>query len=100
MTGITTPTHKYANRIARSSLGRPCIICDSDESPVKMHHVKHVRKQGVRYGGFHHQMALLNRKQVPLCQSCHKKVHAGLYDGSSLATLRKQFRKKISNTDS
>jgi group II intron reverse transcriptase/maturase len=101
MTGITPPTHKYANRIARSSMGLPCIICDSDKSPIEMHHVKHVRKRGVRYGGFHQQMALLNRKQVPLCQECHKKVHAGLYDGPSLATLRKKARKEIiSNTDS
>jgi len=44
MTEITPPTHKYANRIVRSSLGLPFIICDSDKSPVEMHHVKHVRK--------------------------------------------------------
>ena len=50
---ITPPTHKYANRIARSSLGLPCLICNSFEGPIEMHHVKHVRKQGHRYGGFH-----------------------------------------------
>lgn len=92
---ITPPTHKYANRLARSSLGLPCIICDSLERPIEMHHVKHVRKEGHRYGGFHQQMALLNRKQVPLCRSCHKRVHAGLYDGPSLDVLHKQFRKAI-----
>jgi len=62
MTGITPPTHKYANRIERSSIRLPCSICDSDENPCEMYHVKHVRKQGVRYGGFQHPMALLNRK--------------------------------------
>jgi group II intron reverse transcriptase/maturase len=67
---ITPPTHKYANRLARSSLRLPCLICSSHEGPIEMHHVKHVRKQGQRYGGFHQQMALLNRKQVPLCQTC------------------------------
>ena len=40
-------------------------------------------------------MALLNRKQVPLCKDCHRKVHAGLYDGPSLETLRKNMRKEI-----
>ena len=92
---ITPPTHKYANRLARSSLGLPCIICYSFESPIEMHHVNHVRKEGYRYGGFHQQMALLNRKQVPLCHTCHKRVHAGLYDGPSLEELHKQFRKKM-----
>lgn len=93
--GITPPTYKYANKLAKSSLGLPCIICNSDEGRIEMHHVKHVRKQGHRYGGFHQQMALLNRKQVPLCQICHKRVHQGLYDGPSLLELRKQLQKEL-----
>ena len=60
-----------------------------------MHHIKHVRKQGFRYKGFSQQMALLNRKQIPLCKNCHKKVHAGLYDGPSFSNLRKQMRKRL-----
>ena len=81
--------------VARSSLGLPCVICDSEQGPIEMHHVKHVRKQGFRYKGFQEQMALLNRKQIPLCQNCHKKVHAGLYDGPSLEVLRKRMRKGL-----
>lgn len=49
-----------------------------------MHHVRHIRKEGVRYGGFHKEMSLLNRKQIPLCRECDRKVHLGLYDGISL----------------
>lgn len=85
--------HRYKNLVSRSSLGLPCAICDSEEGPIEMHHVKHIKKQGLRYKGFHHQMALLNRKQIPLCKNCHKKVHAGLYDGPSLELLRKRIRK-------
>ncbi len=92
---VSLPTIRYANLVARSSLGLPCIICDSNEGRIEMHHVKHVRKEGFRYKGFHEQMALLNRKQVPLCKECHKKVHAGLYDGPSLETLRKRLRKQL-----
>lgn len=92
---VTTPTHRYANLVARSSLGLPCAICDSTENPIEMHHVKHVRKEGFRYKGFHEQMSLLNRKQIPLCKNCHKKVHAGLYNGPSLESLRNQMRKKL-----
>jgi len=78
---------KYSNRVSRSALGRTCLVCDSNTS-VEMHHVKHVRKQGERYSGFHKEMALLNRKQVPLCRECHMKVHRGLYDGKSLLELQ------------
>ena len=53
-----------------------------------MHNVKHVRKNGYRYKEFTQEMALLNRKQVPLCKCCHQKVHSGLYDGPSLENLR------------
>ena len=59
---VMIPTYHYANLISRSSLGLPCAICDSEKGPIEMHHVKHVRKQGFRYKGFHEQMALLNRK--------------------------------------
>jgi group II intron reverse transcriptase/maturase len=89
---ILQPTLRYANLISRSSLGLPCIICDSNQEPIEMHHVKHVRKNGERYKGFTQQMALLNRKQVPLCKYCHKKVHSGLYDGPSLKSLQEKIK--------
>ena len=93
---VRLPNHRHAkNLISSSSLGFPCAICDSEEGPIEMHHVKHVRKQGFRYKGFHNQMALLNRKQIPLCRYCHKRVHAGLYDGPSLEVLRKRMRKNM-----
>ena len=92
---ISLPAHRYANLVAQSSLGLPCAICDSNEGPIEMHHVKHVQKQGFRYKGFHEQMALLNRKQIPLCKNCYHQVHAGFYNGPSLETLRKRMRKVL-----
>jgi group II intron reverse transcriptase/maturase len=91
---VEIPGNRYVkNLVSLSSLGLPCAICDLDEGPIEMHHVKHVRKQGFRYKGFHHQMSLLNRKQIPLCRCCHSRVHAGLYDGPSLNSLRIRMRK-------
>lgn len=29
-------------------------------------------------------MALRNRKQIPVCASCHNKIHNGEYDGRNL----------------
>jgi hypothetical protein len=37
--------------------------------------------------GFQAKMALLNRKQVPLCRDCHILVHKGLYDSTKLSTV-------------
>ena len=92
---VLPPISRYANLVSRSSLGLSCVICDSNKGPIEMHHVKHVRKEGFRYKGFHEQMALLNRKQVSLCKECHNKVHSGLYDGPSLETLRRRMRKQL-----
>lgn len=90
-TKFRDPFSKYASRLTRSSLDQKCLVCHSIER-VEMHHVKHVRKQGERYGGFHKEMALLNRKQIPLCRKCHMKVHRGLYDGIALSELQKKAK--------
>jgi len=73
-----------ANRVSRTRLNKSCCICQTRDK-IEMHHVKHVRKRGHRYQGFHAEMALLNRKQVPLCRKCHIAVHMGLSDGIKLS---------------
>jgi hypothetical protein len=35
-------------------------------------------------------MSKMNRKQVPLCKSCHFDVHSGLYDGKSFRSASKE----------
>ena len=92
---VEIPMYCYKNLVSKSPLGLSCIVCNSEEEPVEMHHVKHVRKKGYRYKGFHQQMALLNRKQVPLCKDCHQRVHSGKYNGPSLETFRKLMGKEL-----
>ena len=70
-----------ANTVSRSQLNQSCSVCNSFIK-VEMHHVKHIRKRGFSYSGFTKEMALINRKQIPLCRECHMKVHKGLLDGS------------------
>lgn len=67
----------------RSKLGSPCVICESGDR-VAMHHVKHIRKLGKEVKGFNRVMAILNRKQIPVCHECHHKIHRGEYDGMAL----------------
>jgi len=68
----------------RSKLGLPCCIC-GDPLNVQMHHVRHVRKMTDKQAkGFTRVMSMLNRKQLPVCERCHRSIHQGKYDGLSL----------------
>jgi predicted HNH restriction endonuclease len=67
-------------------LGSDCASCSSSEG-INMHHLKHIKTLNLRLNAFDSQLAAINRKQVPLCSICHRKVHAGKYDGMSLKHL-------------
>jgi len=71
----------------RSKLGWACCICN-EEHHVEMHHVRHVRKMTNKHAkGFTRVMAVLNRKQIPVCRECHRRIHNGSYDGLRLSEL-------------
>ena len=80
----------------RSKLGWPCVICGETQG-IAMHHVRYVRQGLTSKGlkGFLRVMAALNRKQVPVCTSCHSKIHRGEYDGLSLRDLMYDPRKPL-----
>lgn len=70
----------------KSILDKPCIICGATEN-VEMHHRRPLKqkvtdntlpflKVGIKKN--------LSRKQIPLCRSCHMKVHKGQYDGPGI----------------
>jgi group II intron reverse transcriptase/maturase len=75
-------THRTATRLYDF-----CAICGTSEK-IHMHHIKHIRKIGEKVQGFTKLMAIINRKQVPVCEWCHQEIHAGRYDGLKLAILR------------
>jgi len=79
---------RMATRLrTRSKLGYACCICGETET-IEMHHVRHIRKMsGQKARGFLRIMAMLNRKQVPVCRACHQKIHTGKYDGLKLEDL-------------
>ena len=65
---------------------RNCAICGNDQQ-VEMHHVRHIRERGKKTQGFTLYMAAINRKQVPVCQECHRDIHNGKYDGPRLSAV-------------
>ncbi len=71
----------------RSKPELPCCIC-LETVGVAMHHVRHIRKMTEKQAkGFTSLLAKLNRKQVPVCQECHRKIHRGEYDGLKISEL-------------
>ncbi|KHD08550.1 hypothetical protein PN36_14080 [Candidatus Thiomargarita nelsonii] len=86
----------YKRKVTKSRLGSPCAICGSNEG-VQMHHVRHIRKSGVKYGGFDKYLGAINRKQVPLCKQHHLDIHNGKYDGAGLAQIFEEIKSHKKN---
>lgn len=82
--GPTDLIHLGINLRTKTKLEERCAFCDSDVD-VEMHHVKHVRKDKAK--GFTQVLQALNRKQIPTCAECHRKIHRGEYDGISIRDL-------------
>jgi len=76
---------------SRSKLAQPCCICGDtrDRVPIVMHHVRHIRKlSGKRQAtGFNRILRMINRKQIPVCTTCHAKIHHGQYDNLKLSDM-------------
>lgn len=87
--GIRTPDEVMERVLrlrTRSKLGTHCVVCGADDD-IEMHHVRHIRKMGDTVKGFTRLMATINRKQIPVCHTCHVEIHAGRYDGKKLSDL-------------
>lgn len=67
----------YSETISLASVMKAkCLICTSDYR-VEMHHIRMMKDLKVIKGTLDYLMAKANRKQLPLCRSCHMKYHAG-----------------------
>ena len=67
-------------------LDAPCANCNS-RNDVQVHHLRHIKTINLKLNAFDQKLAAINRKQVPLCHTCHKLVHQGKYKGMSLKHL-------------
>jgi len=69
----------------RKDLKGLCAVCASTEN-IEIHHVRALRKRGsvIKKDYISVMMSRINRKQIPFCVDCHKKIHQGKYDGKSL----------------
>lgn len=95
----------WVNKRTMAIFDLPCSICGSTEN-IEMRHVKHVRK--VKYSDikkdktWQQVMGLRNRKQIPVCRSCHMTIiDKGLYDGGPMKemSINKMYDNKIVNSE-
>lgn len=67
----------WANLRTQASFDLPCSICGCPHS-IEMHHLKHIRKntyEAIKGSNFWERaMSLKNRKQIPVCKSCHNNL--------------------------
>lgn len=70
----------------KNILDQPCLICGTEEN-VEMHHVRRLKDTKDK-SNLIKVMSRMRRKVIPLCMSCHDKVHAGKYDGLNLSEIR------------
>jgi len=96
----------WVNTRTKANLDLPCCICGCEQN-IEMHHVKHVRK--VKYNTIDKEktwdqiMGLRNRKQIPVCRSCHMEyIHKGKYYGTPLKdqSIEKMHDNRIINVES
>nr|YP_009495510.1 reverse transcriptase [Psammoneis japonica]AWQ64240.1 reverse transcriptase [Psammoneis japonica] len=73
----------------RKDLKGPCVVCGSNAN-IEIHHVRSLKKRFKKGDFLSDMMSKMNRKQVPLCKSCHFDVHSGLYDGKSFRIESKE----------
>jgi hypothetical protein len=69
----------YRINRGRRDLEAKCYLCDSIDN-IEIHHVRKL-ESGKSKDFLMHIQQRMNRKQIPLCKSCHIKVHRGAYDG-------------------
>lgn len=76
--------NQLAYRIKRhvGHIKGPCVICGC-ENDIEVHHIKHLKgNKGKDWLAA--TMSQFARRQVPVCKSCHQKIHKGLYNGPKL----------------
>lgn len=71
----TKPITKWAIRTSHF-LNAACASCGS-RNRIHMHHVRHIKTMNLNLNVFDLQMPDIYRKQVPLCEKCHNKIHSG-----------------------
>jgi len=82
-----TPAGPRSELVQRMLTG-VCELCGADDTPVQVHHIRKLAdldKPGRRpKASWEKIMSARKRKTLVACESCHRAIHAGRYDGPGL----------------
>jgi len=81
---MNQPGYKINLRSAYQNI-KFCVICranNEEGNPIESHHVKHIKKGFI--SGFNEILKAINRKTIPCCRECHRKIHKGEYNDFNL----------------
>lgn len=81
-------------KFTKSALHKACIMCGAAED-VEMHHVRKIRDLRNPNSGkdfFTRQMQAINRKQVPLCNDHHIRLHLKEWTPEEMARYPEAMR--------
>lgn len=88
----------YVKKLTKSNFLEICRVCGA-KTDIQMHHIRAVKdhKKKKRGWDFEFQMAMINRKQIPLCKRCHYLVHKSqkhphLINTPAFATLNSFYK--------
>lgn len=56
----------------------------SGNTHIEIHHIRKLKDVLTKKDWFLETIAKYSRRQVPVCKSCHQKIHLGIYDGPKL----------------
>lgn len=73
----------YRHKRHVGNLTGPCTVCGSPDN-IEVHHIRALKDISKKKDWLAVTMAKFARKQVPVCKSCHIKIHKGIYDGKRL----------------
>jgi hypothetical protein len=71
--------------LVRSAKDLKCAIPGCNSQAAQWHHLKH--RQKIKGVGWSHSRAVVAAKQIPVCRSHHREIHAGKYDGTNLRKI-------------
>lgn len=73
------------SEVVQRMMADKCELCEAEGVPLQMHHIRQLRdidRPGRRpKEQWERVMAARKRKSLAICKDCHKRIHAGRYDG-------------------
>lgn len=73
----------YRHKKHVGNLKGPCIVCGSPDE-IEVHHIRALKDISKKRDWLSMTMSKFALKQVPVCKSCHIKIHKGIYDEKRL----------------